>query len=50
MITGFIGVDGGGTRCRVQVADAEGRPVGAAEGGSANVYLDFAGAIATIEA
>lgn len=50
MIDHFVGVDGGGTRCRVRVVDAVGRLVGAAEGGSANVYLDVDGAFATIEA
>jgi glucosamine kinase len=44
----FVGVDGGGTRCRVRVADAAGRLIGAAEGGASNVYLDQAAALATI--
>lgn len=44
----YIGVDGGGSRCRVRVCDATGKRVGAAEGGSANVYLNFGAAIAAI--
>src|SRR4029078_4857789 len=35
----FVGVDGGGTRCRVRVRDAEGGLVGEAEGGSGNIRL-----------
>jgi glucosamine kinase len=33
----FLGVDGGGTRCRARVRDASGRLVGEGEAGSANV-------------
>ena len=36
----FIGVDGGGTRCRVRVRDAAGLLLVEHEGGTANVYLD----------
>jgi glucosamine kinase len=35
----FVGVDGGGTRCRVRVRDAEGVLLGEAEGGSCNIRL-----------
>jgi glucosamine kinase len=35
----FIGVDGGGTRCRVRIADAAGRVLGEAGGGPANIRL-----------
>jgi len=35
----FAGVDGGGTRCRVRLRDGEGRLLGEAVGGSANVRL-----------
>lgn len=45
----FAGVDGGGTRCRVRIRDGNGRLLGTADGGAANVYLDFEQAIATIE-
>ena len=35
----FAGVDGGGTKCRVRVRDAEGALLGEAEGGPANIRL-----------
>lgn len=35
----FAGVDGGGTKCRVRVRDAEGVLLGEAEGGPANIRL-----------
>lgn len=35
----FIGVDGGGTRCRVRLADAAGKALGESEGGPANIGL-----------
>ncbi len=40
----YVGVDGGGTRCRVRVCDAEGRVLAETTGGAANVRLgqDFA--------
>ena len=37
----FIGVDGGGTGCRVAVANAEGKVLGRAEGGAANIATDL---------
>ncbi|MFO1149810.1 MAG: BadF/BadG/BcrA/BcrD ATPase family protein [Alsobacter sp.] len=43
-----LGVDGGGTRCRVRLRDAAGRLLGEAEGGLANVYQDFEGALRSI--
>ena len=43
---GFIGVDGGATRCRVRVRDSEGRALAEALGASANVHVDFAASIA----
>ena len=45
----YVGVDGGGSRCRVRIVDASGRHLSSAEGGSSNVYLDFEAAIAVIE-
>ena len=45
----FMGVDGGGSTCRVRVRAADGTLVAEARGGSAQVYLDFAGALASIE-
>lgn len=47
--TCFFGVDGGGSRTRVRVADASGRTVAQVEGGSANVYLAYDTALATVE-
>lgn len=35
----LIGVDGGGTRCRVRLTDAAGRVLGAGSGGAANIRL-----------
>ena len=46
----FIGVDGGGTTCRVRLRAADGTLYGDERGGSAQVYLDFEGALATIRA
>ncbi len=42
----FVGVDGGATRCRVRVRDAEGHTLAEALGASANVHVDFAASIA----
>ncbi|HEX9903869.1 MAG TPA: BadF/BadG/BcrA/BcrD ATPase family protein [Propylenella sp.] len=36
----FVGVDGGGTRCRARVRDAAGRLLGEGAGGPANVRLE----------
>jgi glucosamine kinase len=49
-VKAYVGVDGGGTRCRVRVADDAGERVGTAEGGACNVYLAFEDAVATITA
>src|SRR5690242_9551132 len=43
-----LGIDGGGTRCRARLRDASGRLAGEAEGGLANVYQDFEGALRSI--
>ncbi|WP_188052238.1 BadF/BadG/BcrA/BcrD ATPase family protein [Aureimonas fodinaquatilis] len=40
----LLGVDGGGTRCRVRITTGSGIFVGEAEGGSANIFSDPAGA------
>jgi glucosamine kinase len=46
----FIGVDGGGTRCRVRARDATGQIHAEAERGSANVHSNPDEALATIVA
>lgn len=35
----FLGIDGGGTRCRARLADASGRTLGEGVGGAANIRL-----------
>ncbi len=44
----FMGIDGGGSRCRARLRDSAGRLVASGHGGSANVYIDFDGALKTI--
>lgn len=44
----YIGVDGGGSRCRARLRDGSGRLLGSVHGGSANVHVDFDNAVATI--
>ena len=44
----FLGIDGGGSRCRARIRDARGAILGEAVGGASNIYQDFAGALATI--
>jgi len=44
----YLGIDGGATRCRARLCDAEGRVLGTGEAGPANPRLDFDGAIAAI--
>ena len=44
----FLGIDGGGSRCRARIRDAAGRLVGEAVGGSSNIYQSFDGALANI--
>ncbi|MBK1868744.1 BadF/BadG/BcrA/BcrD ATPase family protein [Aestuariivirga sp. YIM B02566] len=46
----FMGVDGGGTKCRVRLRDRSGASVAEAVGGLANLYQDLEAAIATIRA
>jgi glucosamine kinase len=43
-----LGLDGGGTRCRARLRDTDGRLLGEAEGGLANVYQDFEAALRTV--
>ena len=44
----FLGIDGGGTGCRVAVSDRQGRILGRAEAGPANIASDFAGSVQKI--
>ena len=44
----FLGIDGGATRCRARIADADGRTLGVGEAGPANPRLDMGGATAAI--
>ena len=46
----LIGCDGGGTGCRLLIADGAGRVLAQALGGPANVSSDFVGAIASLRA
>ncbi len=46
----LVGVDGGGTACRVRVRRSNGDFVGEAEGGTANVFAGLDAALATIVA
>jgi glucosamine kinase len=45
----FMGVDGGGTRCRVRLRNRDGDELAYVEGGSANVHNDPEGALETIQ-
>ena len=44
----FIGIDGGGSRCRARIRRADGTLLAEATGGPSNIYQDFDGALATI--
>jgi glucosamine kinase len=46
----YLGVDGGATRCRARLRDAEGRALAEATGAAANIHVDFAAAIAALRA
>ena len=46
----FLGIDGGGSRCRARIRSADGRLVSDAVGGAANIYQDFDAALAMIAA
>src|SRR5437879_1587354 len=37
----FLGIDGGGSKCRARIRDEGGAKRGEAEGGIANIYFDF---------
>lgn len=44
----FLGIDGGGSRCRARIRAADGTLLAEAVGGASNIYQDFGGALATI--
>lgn len=44
----FIGIDGGGSGCRVAIADATGKVLGKGEAGPANATTDLAGTVRNI--
>ena len=44
----IVGVDGGGTGCRVRIEDARGQPVAQSSGGPANITSDFDAGFANI--
>lgn len=46
----FLGIDGGGSRCRARIRGHDGCLLGEAVGGASNIYQDFDGAIAMIVA
>jgi glucosamine kinase len=46
----FLGIDGGGSKCRARLRKADGQLLAEAVGGAANIYQDFDGALATVMA
>jgi glucosamine kinase len=44
----YIGVDGGATRCRARLRDADGQALVEASGAAANIHVDFAAAVAVM--
>jgi glucosamine kinase len=44
----FLGIDGGGTKCRARIRDEAGRLLGEGLGGPANIHQDFAGTVRSI--
>jgi glucosamine kinase len=46
----YLGVDGGATRCRARLRDANGETLAEASGAAANIHVDFAAAIAVLHA
>lgn len=44
----FLGIDGGGSRCRARIRRADGTMLAEALGGPSNIYQDFRGALDTI--
>jgi glucosamine kinase len=46
----FLGIDGGGSRCRARIRDRRGKLLSEAEGGASNIYQDLPAALKTIVA
>jgi len=44
----FLGIDGGGSRCRARIRDRQGSLLSEAEGGASNIYQNLGAALATI--
>jgi glucosamine kinase len=44
----YLGVDGGATRCRARLRDADGKLIAEAVGAAANIHVDFAASIAVM--
>lgn len=44
----YLGIDGGGSKCRARIRDSAGRLQGEATGGHANIYRDRSEAVASI--
>ncbi len=46
----YLGVEGGATRCRARLRDADGKALVDASGAAANIHVDFAAAITVLRA
>lgn len=46
----FLGIDGGGSRCRARIRNLNGKILGEATGGASNIYQNFDAALAMIVA
>ena len=46
----FLGIDGGGSKCRARIRDDGGRLLGEGAGGPANIHQDFRGAVLSFAA
>ena len=44
----FLGIDGGGSKCRARIRDDRGKLLGEAVGGSSNIYQNTEGSLANI--
>ena len=44
----FLGIDGGGSRCRARIRNSDGKLLGEAVGGFSNIYQSFDGAVSNI--